>query len=133
MCVSALQGRVLLWDLQTKGRRWVDGKIAGHFKAFDSFTGRITALEFARPEKGQSDMSHFAAMACSNGIIRVASLTDEAYVYTLSTAAQGCDTASHHCSLHSRSTVQSNTLAAISPCGQWLATVGLSNSMEIQV
>jgi len=122
-----------LWDLQTKGRRWVDGRIAGHFQALDSFTGQITALDFACPENGLSDMSHFAAMACSDGTIRVASLTDDDYVYTLSIAAQGCDTASRHCSLHSRSTVQSNMLAAISPCGQWLATVGLSNSMEVQV
>lgn len=133
ICLCALQGRVLLWDLQTKGRKWVDGKIAGHFQAFDGFTGQITALDFACPENGLSDMSHFAAMACCDGTIRVASLTDDDYIYTLSIAAQGCDTANHHCSFHSRSTVQSNMLAAISPCGQWLATVGLSNSMEVQV
>lgn len=127
VCLCALQGRVLLWDYQTNGRRWIDGKLAGHFQAFDSFIGQITALDFACPENGLSDMSHFVAMACSDGTIRVASLTDDAYVYTLSTAAQRCDTASLHC------TVQSNTLAAMSPCGQWLATVGLSNSMEVQV
>jgi len=136
ICLCALQGRVLLWDLrmsQAAGRKWVDGKIAGHFQAFDGFTGQITALDFACPENGLSDMSHFAAMACCDGTIRVASLTDDDYIYTLSIAAQGCDTANHHCSFHSRSTVQSNMLAAISPCGQWLATVGLSNSMEVQV
>lgn len=126
-------GRVLLWDLTMKGRKWIDGKITGHFQAFDNFAGQIATMDFACPENGLSDMSHFAAMACRDGTIRVASLTDDDYTYTLSIAAQGYDITNHHCSLHSRGTVQHDMLAAISPCGQWLATVGLSNSMEVQV
>ena len=133
VCLFALQGRVLLWDIQMKGRKWIDGKITGHFQAFDNFTGQITALDFACPENRLSDTSRFAAMACCDGTIRVASLTDDNYIYTLSIAAQGYDTAKHHCSLQSRRTAQNSMLAANSPCGQWLATVGLSNSMEVQV
>ncbi len=130
-----VQGRVLLWDLQPKGLNWIDGRIAGHFRAFDSFGGRVTALAFTAVDSiGQNtDMLSLVAMACSDGTIRVADLADDDYHYTLSIAAPTSNITFQENAMNNWHHMRHNMLAAVSSCGQWLATVGTSNSMEVQV
>lgn len=125
------KGRVLLWDLEQNGRNWVGQEICGHFKSFDTFAGRLGPLAFTNlsAENGPVD-SGLMAMPCSDGTVQVMALDTYEQLYTLCPPElQPYDShqdlsrcAPHRCSL-----------AAFSPCGQWLATTRCSHAAEVHI
>ena len=127
-----MQARVLLWDLQAGGQNWVDNAIRGHFRAFDSFTGRISAVLFNKVAASDWGSSFLMAIVCADGTVRVVDMMDYDFTYSLSIAATA-DMMPSWTMSSSRSQIGHRILAAFSTCGCWLAIAGLSSSSEVQI
>lgn len=124
-----------MWDLAVGGQNWVDGTIVGHFKAIDSFAGKILAVIFATAGADSSDdtlSSHgMMAVACADGTLQVVDMADYTVSYSLSFARTA--DSMHQPWAGNRSQTGHNFLAAFSVCGAWLATAGLTTCVEIQI
>ena len=122
---------MLLWDLEQNGCNWVGQQICGHFKSFDTFAGHVGPLAITMPSaENRAVDSGLMAMPCSDGTVQIMALDTYEQLYTLCPPElQPYDShqdlsrcAPHRCSL-----------AAFSPCGQWLATTERSHVARVYV
>ena len=130
-----VQARVLLWGLSIGWQNWVDGTILGHFKAIDSFAGKILDIIFTAAEQDStvstSGFQGLMAVACADGSLLIMDMADYTVIYSLRVSE--CADIMHQPCSSNRGQVGHNILAAFSVCNTWLATVGLSSCSNIQI
>lgn len=106
----------------------LERKFAGtscHMTTLLDCTVSVTAADDTAPDSG------LIAMPCSDGTVQVAA--QETYQPLYSVSLADCCESIRLSKLSQVSHAAHKVLAAFSPCGQWLATVGCSQIAEIQI
>ena len=98
--------------------------------SYDNFAGHVSTVSVTAADDTAADPG-LMAIPCSDGTVQVAA--QETYQPLYSVSLADCCQSIRLSKLSQVSHAAHKVLAAFSPCGQWLATVGCSQIAEIQI